>query len=500
MPSQHRATHGATHTCAPVRAVRAGESARCARRSGASRRGVACAIDCGGRVGQRAGADVPVSRFLCLRAFVGAARRCRVGTRGRLLPRPFPLVQRYTGAASPTIAGAGGGGPMIDVNASPLPRRILMSADTVGGVWQYSVLLGSELRRRGIDVGIATMGKLPTVGQRTEAERAGLSLFISSYKLEWMDDAWCDVERAGDWLLQVADDFRPDLVHLNGYLHSTLPWRQPHLVVGHSCVCSWWEAVHGTPLPANMERYREGVRAGLQAARRIIAPSQAMLAALERHYGPLHTSHIIYNARRPALYHSMIKQPFVLSVGRAWDAGMNLDTVAAAASAIDWPVYIAGAMRHPQGGERVMKDVCALGPHGATELARWYASASLFVAPARYEPFGLSVLEAAPSGCALILGDIPSQRELWDGAAVFVDPHDAGALAATVNALIDDEPQRLRFMASARQRAGVVRIDGPRRAIPQLALTRDIAQDQRAPRERGRQDRRPERLVARGGH
>ncbi len=31
--------------------------------------------------------------------------------------------------------------------------------------------------------------------------------------------------------------------------------------------------------------------------------------------------------------------------------------------------------------------------------------------PARYEPFGLSVLEAALSGCALVLGDIPSLRE-----------------------------------------------------------------------------------------
>lgn len=364
---------------------------------------------------------------------------------------------------------------MIDITSS-LPRRVLMSADTVGGVWQYSVLLGSELRRRGIDVGIATMGKLPSIGQRTEAERAGLSLFISSYKLEWMDDAWCDVERAGDWLLQVADEFRPDLVHLNGYLHSTLPWQQPHLLVGHSCVCSWWEAVHGSPFPASLERYREAVRAGLRAARCVIAPSQAMLAALERHYGPLHDSQIIYNARRSALYHSMIKQPFVLSVGRAWDAGKNLDAVATAAASIDWTIYVAGPMRHPQGGERVMKDVCALGPLSATELARWYASASMFVAPARYEPFGLSVLEAALSGCALVLGDIPSQRELWDGAAVFVDPHDAAALAKVVNALIDDEPRRLQLMASARQRADRYTVRGMTTAY--LEVYRSILRDE----------------------
>lgn len=342
---------------------------------------------------------------------------------------------------------------MMAMIESRLPRRILMSADTVGGVWQYSVLLGSELRRRGIDVAIATMGKLPTAAQRAEAERIGISLFISSYKLEWMEEPWSDVDRAGDWLLDVADEYAPDLVHLNGYVHGALPWRQPHLVVGHSCVSSWWESVHGTALPSHLDKYRTLVRKGLRAAQRVVAPSQAMLASLARHYGPLPPSRVIHNGRRSPLYHSMSKQPFVLSVGRVWDAGKNIDSVAAAAAKIEWPIYVAGATRHPQGGERVMKDVCALGPLGSAELARWYASASLYVAPARYEPFGLAVLEAAFSGCALVLGDIPSQRELWDGVAVFVDPDDPEALAAAVNELIADEPRRLDLMDRVRRRA-----------------------------------------------
>lgn len=333
-----------------------------------------------------------------------------------------------------------------------VPRRILMSADTVGGVWNYSLTLGGELRRHGVELALATMGEVPTAAQRAEAERAGIGLFISNYKLEWMDDAWRDVERAGDWLLRIADDYRPELVHLNGYAHGALPWPAPQLVVGHSCVCSWWEAVHGAPPPARLARYRDAVRDGLRAAHCVVAPSRTMLAALVRHYGPLPAGRVIYNACRPAPDRPPIKQPFVLAVGRAWDAGKNLDAVAAAAADIAWPIYVAGPVRHPEGGERVMKQVCALGPLGADELARWYASAAVFVAPARYEPFGLAVLEAALSGCALVLGDIPSQRELWDGAAVFVDPHDPAALAAAVNGLIADTPRRLRLMAAARRR------------------------------------------------
>jgi glycogen synthase len=59
----------------------------------------------------------------------------------------------------------------------------------------------------------------------------------------------------------------------------------------------------------------------------------------------------------------------------------------------------------------------------------------VFASPARYEPFGLAVLEAAQAGAALVLSDIPTFRELWDGAAVFLDPDDAESWAATLHRL-----------------------------------------------------------------
>jgi glycosyltransferase involved in cell wall biosynthesis len=87
-------------------------------------------------------------------------------------------------------------------------------------------------------------------------------------------------------------------------------------------------------------------------------------------------------------------------------------------------------------------------------MARHLGSASIFAAPARYEPFGLAILEAAAAGCALVLGDIPSLRENWDGAAAFVPPEDRVALGATINLLIADAQERTRLAAAARRRAG----------------------------------------------
>ena len=145
------------------------------------------------------------------------------------------------------------------------PKRILMTADTMGGVWTYAVELARVLVGDGLEVGLATMGALLQQEQREEiGQLAGLSLFESSFKLEWMEDPWEDIARAGSWLLAIEDDFRPDVIHLNGYAHGCLPWKAPTLVVGHSCVISWWEAVHGEQAPAVWDRYYLEIARGLQ--------------------------------------------------------------------------------------------------------------------------------------------------------------------------------------------------------------------------------------------
>ncbi|KJS35035.1 MAG: hypothetical protein VR70_16520 [Rhodospirillaceae bacterium BRH_c57] len=84
----------------------------------------------------------------------------------------------------------------------------------------------------------------------------------------------------------------------------------------------------------------------------------------------------------------------------------------------------------------------ALGRLSAPAVARQMARAAIFASPARYEPFGLAVLEAALSGCALVLSDIPTFRELWGGAAVFVPPDDADAWAAVLDGLTRDGSRR----------------------------------------------------------
>jgi glycosyltransferase involved in cell wall biosynthesis len=340
------------------------------------------------------------------------------------------------------------------LDAFPRLSRLLLTTDTLGGVWTYTLELVRALQQYGVEVVLATMGGALTPSQRREIHGlSGLTVCESSFKLEWMENPWSDVERAGDWLLTLEEAVQPDVIHLNSYVHGSLGWHNPVLMVGHSCVSSWWEAVKGQPAPAAWDRYRHLVARGLHAADLVLAPTQVMMSALERHYGRLRRSRVVPNGRDPECFQPADKQPFILAVGRLWDEAKNIVMLDAAAPSVSWPIYMAGEAQHPASGSLHYTSLRSLGRLSSPALATWLSHAAIYALPARYEPFGLSVLEAGLAGCALLLGDIPSLRELWDGAALFVAPDDVNSLSKTLRRLAQDRAELQWFAAAAHMRA-----------------------------------------------
>jgi len=331
-----------------------------------------------------------------------------------------------------------------------------MTTDTVGGVLTYTVELLRGLSED-VRVVVATMGAPLTRHQRDSLLRAGaVAVHDGGHALEWMPEPWNEVQHAGDWLLELEGREQPDIVHLNGYAHGVLPWSVPRVIVGHSCVLSWWRAVHDQMAPQAWDRYRAAVGSGLHAADAVVAPTKAMLISLQDLYGEWPgDAMVIHNASTPQTSQERpVKEPFVLGAGRLWDEAKNLTALDRASEGLPWPVLVAGPLRSPSGSLGRADNVQALGELDAHELASVRRRAGVFAAPALYEPFGLAILEAAFDSCALVLGDIQSLRELWDGAARFVDPRDEQALHAILSELMRDAGQREQLGRAALQRAG----------------------------------------------
>jgi len=339
------------------------------------------------------------------------------------------------------------------IEAKPV-KRVLMTTDTLGGVWNYSLEVAGALEPHGVQVVLCALGGLPSPGQSREAAGiSNLQLLPSAFKLEWMDDPWADLEISAEWLLEIEQDLKPDIVHLNSYGHGALPWLSPVVLVGHSCVVSWWEAVYGSRPAAQWNRYRLEVECSLRAADVVVSPSASMLRALRNSYKFFSRGRVVPNGRSAARFRPVEKENFIFSVGRLWDPAKNVAALAQIAPSLPWPVYVAGALRDPDGRAACVDGCISLGALSQDELPGWYGRAAIYVLPARYEPFGLSILEAALSGCALVLGEIPSLLENWRDCAVFVPPADPEALRSAVNALIEDPGLRAELSRRSLARA-----------------------------------------------
>jgi glycogen synthase len=178
---------------------------------------------------------------------------------------------------------------------------------------------------------------------------------------------------------------------------------------------------------------------------------------------------VIHNGRSEASFAPAVKEPCVLSAGRLWDEAKNLAALERAAPDVPWPVYVAGDDRSPDGSssDAQTRHTRPLGRLDEREMAGWLSRASIYALPARYEPFGLSALEAALSGCALVLGDIPSLREVWGDDAWFVPPDDAGRLADAIRTLVHSPTLRNEMARRASVRA--------RRYTPQRMAAQYVA-------------------------
>ncbi|WP_235913924.1 glycosyltransferase family 4 protein [Teichococcus coralli] len=343
-------------------------------------------------------------------------------------------------------------------SAAPFSPRLLITADAVGGVWSYALDLARGLIGEGASVVLAVLGPPPGARQRAEAAAvAGLRIVDTDLALEWMAEDAAAVLKAGERLAALARAEGADLVHLNSpALAASGGFTVPVVAACHSCVASWWEAVRGGPLPPDLAWRSALVTEGYRAADRLLAPSAAFAATTARLHGLAAPPQVVHNGRarqQPARMPAGLPERFVFAAGRLWDDGKDLRLLDGIAGRLPLPVVTAGPLAGPQGGAIALPGLHNLGTLDSGQMAACFEAASLFVSPARYEPFGLAVLEAAQAGCPLVLSDIASFREIWGEAAEYVSPGDGDGFVAAIARLLEDPALRRRRGEAAAARA-----------------------------------------------
>jgi glycogen(starch) synthase len=338
--------------------------------------------------------------------------------------------------------------------------HILITSDTVGGVWTYTQELVTGLLHAGHRVTLVSFGKLPLPQQTIWMQTLPrLDYRPTEYRLEWMEVSGRDIEESRHYLELLIDEVRPDVLHFSQYCYGDLEVDIPKIVVAHSDIVSWWVAVHGSEPEDTpwMRHYRENVTNGLRGADLVVAPSEWMLEQVSKHYATPEAALVIYNGRAPELFDPRArKHDFVLCVGRVWDPAKNVSLLLE--RELQCRVCVVGWEREPGREDRMRSlrlpsNVELLGAKSQDELRGLYARAEIYAATSQYEPFGLAPVEAALSGCALLLNDNPVFQELWSGVGVFFARNDSADLEKRLEELRRDSALREEHGRRAYQRA-----------------------------------------------
>jgi glycosyltransferase involved in cell wall biosynthesis len=363
--------------------------------------------------------------------------------------------------------------------------RVLVTTDTITSTWTYTRELVSGLVSQGARVTLVSFGEIPLPEQISWMGLLhGLEYRPTAFRLEWMQEGEADFKDASNYLIALCREHRPDVLHTTQFGFGSLPVHVPKLVVAQGDLVSWWLAVHGREPKESrwMRWYRDTVIRGLLGADLVVAPSEWMLKMLGQSYVLPLDSAVVPNGRNPIFFNPYVtKEESILSVGRMWDAGKQVNLLTQQRHA--FPVCIVGA-DHPVAAPRLpiradvkvsTEELCVAlkGPQTENQLRLLYSKAPIFAATARYDPMGLNAIEAALSRCALVVNDIPSFRESWGDAALYFETNNAADLSESLRLLSSDRELCRGFANRSYQRARE-RFTGARMTSSYLDLYRGL--------------------------
>ena len=330
-------------------------------------------------------------------------------------------------------------------------RHILLTTDVVGGVWDFCLTLAAGLRASGDEATLLAIGT-PSADQRRSADGADCQLVHAPLKLEWMADAAGDVNATRSLVAEVVRDVHADVLHANQFAAACASVDVPVVLTVHSDVLSWrhW-TLRASDTPAEWRPYAALVQEGVGAADEVVAVSRFLADEVRLLYAVDRRIDVIPNGWPVGgAPHAAERERATLVAGRVWDAAKNVALVAEAARGWDaGAVYLAGETAHPDGGRvEAPSPLQPLGFLPRGELDAWLDRVRIYVSAARYDPFGLLPLQAALHGCALLLSDIPSYREVWGDAACYFRSDDADDLRRQWRQLLGQPPR-----SSGRDRA-----------------------------------------------
>ncbi|HML15614.1 MAG TPA: glycosyltransferase family 1 protein [Bryobacteraceae bacterium] len=277
-----------------------------------------------------------------------------------------------------------------------------------------------------------------------------------------------------DLMLRMRRD-RPDLLHVQytGPLNCPVP-----LVVSVHDVSYLEHPQYFTRFRATQLRLT--VKRTIQAAARVLTPSEFSRGAILKHYAIDEDKvAVVHNAASPVFRpierqvaaaaverKFQIAAPFVLMVGdlqprknhlgllRAFEEVLRAHpNLAHSLVFVGKETWYSKELHRAVASSTIASRVRFTGFVDDADLAHFYGACDLFVFPSFYEGFGLPILESMACGRAVACSNLTAMPEVADGAAILFDPHSTREMVRAMADIMLDQELRTRLERLGIQRA-----------------------------------------------
>lgn len=209
--------------------------------------------------------------------------------------------------------------------------------------------------------------------------------------------------------------------------------------------------------PEFRARFARQAKEAAASADLIVAVSAFTASQVERYLNvPASRIRVIHHGVIPRRIPNLPREKVVLCVG-AIQKRKNQAMLIRAFRAIpeDWMLVLAGSRGYEADTavDSASSRVRITGYLSDSELAEWYARASIFAFPSLDEGFGMPVLEAMAAGVPVIASNRSGLPEVCGDAAELVDPASEEQLAGALRRLASDESRRNQLIARGLERS-----------------------------------------------
>jgi glycosyltransferase involved in cell wall biosynthesis len=233
--------------------------------------------------------------------------------------------------------------------------------------------------------------------------------------------------------------------------------------------------------------------ARLRHAAAVVAPSQATLAEIQRHYPAAPRPTLIPCGVDVSQFASVsdeavkavrerydLPEQFVLAVGTHRRHKNQIVLVRALALMPPTVSLVIAGHCEPRFRDPLEQQIPDLGLQARVrllhsvsdeDLPALYRAASVFAFPSLVEGYGFPPLEAMSAGVPVVASAVPVLEEVHGSAAMLVPPHDATAWAKALSRVLDDPATASSMVAAGTAAAAAAAWDGPARALRELLLS-----------------------------